>query len=91
MHLLTAADSRGRAFRDQIRAYNSALAFASLGVNLDKGLDNAKEGVYTLRMQVVVHNFIGQLMPRQGEAPSFVRIYSHDGIPEAELENRSGI
>ena len=48
MHLLTAADPRGRAFRDQIRAYNSALAFASLGVNLDKGMANAKEGVYTL-------------------------------------------
>ena len=40
-HLLTAGDTRGRAFRDIIRAYNSALAFASLGVNLDKQLANA--------------------------------------------------
>ena len=41
-HLLTAVDSRGRAFRDNIRAYNSALAFASLGVSLDRQLTNAK-------------------------------------------------
>ena len=33
MHLLTAADPRGRAFRNQIRAYNSALAFRQ-GIDL---------------------------------------------------------
>ena len=42
MHLLTAADKRGREFRDNIRAYNSALSFASLGVNLDKELVKTK-------------------------------------------------
>ena len=71
MHLLTAADKRGREFRDQIRAYNSALAFASLGVNLDKELANARRGVYTFRIQGFVHHYIGQLTPREGEAPSF--------------------
>ncbi len=55
MHLLTATDPRSRAFRAQIRAYNSALAFASLGVNLDKSLANAKQGVYTFRIHGVVH------------------------------------
>ena len=38
LHLLTATDSRGKAFRDHIRSYNTALGFASLGVNLDKEL-----------------------------------------------------
>ena len=88
MHLLTAADRRGRAFRDQIRAYNSALAFASLGVNLDKELANARSGVYTFRIHGVVHHYIGQLTPREGEAPSFAQIYIHDGTAEGELENR---
>ena len=55
MNLLTAADKRGREFRDNIRAYNSALAFASLGVNLDKELVNARREVCTLRIQGVVH------------------------------------
>ena len=88
MHLLTAADKRGREFRDQIRAYNSALAFASLGVNLDKEISNARRGVYTFRIQGVVHHYIGQLTPREGEAPSFAQIYIHDGTAEGEIENR---
>ena len=88
MHLLTATDSRGRAFREHIRAYNSALAFASLGVNLDKELASARRGVYTFRIHGVVHHYIGQLTPRVGETPSFAQIYIHDGTPEGELENR---
>ena len=88
MHLLAAADKRGREFRDKIRAYNSALAFASLGVNLDKELANARRGVYTFRIQGVVHHYIGQLTPREGEVPSFAQIYIHDGTAEGEIENR---
>ena len=61
MHLLTAADKRGREFRDKIRAYSSALAFASLGVNFAKELANARLGVYTFRIQGVVQHYIGQL------------------------------
>ena len=65
MHLLTATDSRGRAFREYIRAYNSALVFASLGVNLDKELASARRGVYTFRIHGVVHHYIGQLTPER--------------------------
>ena len=87
-HLLTAGDTRGRAFRYNIRAYNSALAFASLRVNLDKQLANAKRGVYTFRIHGIVHHNIEQLMPREGQAPAFAQIYIHDGTPEAEAEYR---
>ena len=87
--MLTATDTRGRTFRDNIRAYNLALAFASLGVNLDKELANASRGVYTFRIHGVGHHYIGQLRPREGEAPSFAQIYIHDGTAEGELESRS--
>ena len=87
MHLLTATDRRGRAFREHIRAYNSALAFASLGDNLDKVSASARCGVYTFRIHGVVHHCIGQLTPRAGEVASFAQIYIHDGTPEGELEN----
>ena len=86
--LLTTADKKGRDFREHIRAYNSALAFASLGVNLDKELANARRGVYTFRIHGVVHHYIGQLTPREGESPSFAQIYIHDSTAEGELENR---
>ena len=89
IHLLTATDTRGRTFRDNIRAYNSALVFASFGVNLDEELANARHGVYTFRIHGVVHHYIGQLRPREGEAPSCAQIYIHDGTAEGELESRS--
>ena len=82
--LLTTADKQGRDFREQLRAYNSALDFASLGVNLDKELANARHGVYTFRTHGAVHHYIGQLTPREGEAPSF----AHDGNM---TENRNEI
>ena len=64
-NLLTTADKQG--FRDHIRAYNSALAFASLGVNLDKELANARRGIYTFRIHGVAQHYIGQLTPREGK------------------------
>ena len=87
-HLLTSSEARGRTFRDNIRAYNSALAFASLGVDLDKQFANAKRGVYTFRIHGTVHHYIGQLMPREGQGPTFAQIYIHDGTPETEAEYR---
>ena len=87
-HLLTATNSRGKYFRDHIRAYNSSLAFCSLGANIDKELANARRGVYTFRIQGVVHHYIGSLVPNCDEAPVFAQIYIHDGTPEAEVENR---
>ena len=87
-HLLTVTDSRGKDFRNHIRAYNSSLAFCSLGANIDKELANARRGVYTFRIQGVVHHYIGSLVPNCDEAPVFAQIYIHDGTPEAEVENR---
>ena len=87
-HLLTASDKRGKDFREKIRAYNCALAFASLGANIDKGLANAKQGVYTFRIHGVVYHCIGQLLPKDNEAPKYAQIYIHDGTADAEVENR---
>ena len=82
-HLLTAADSRGKDFRDHIRAYTLSLAFCSLGANIDKELANARRGVYTFRIQGVVHHYIGSLVPNC-EAPVFVAnrdivLHTHSG------------
>ena len=37
---------------------------------------------------VLYHHYIGELTPREGEAPSFAQIYIHYGTTEGELENR---
>ena len=84
-HLLISTDTRGKDFSNQIRAYNSSLAFCSLGANINKELAKARGGVYAFCVQGVVHHFIGSLVPNSDEAPAFVQIYIHDGTPEAEI------
>ena len=50
--LLTEKDSESNVLCvTQIRAYNQLFAFTSIGTNLDKNLANAREGVYTYRIQ----------------------------------------
>ena len=88
MHMLTASDKRGKGFREKIRANNCALALASLGVNIDKSLANAKRGVYTFRIHGVVFHSIGQLLPKDNDASKYEQIYTHDGTANAEVENR---
>ena len=75
-NLLTTADKQDRDIRDHIRAYNSALVFALLGVNLDKELANARREIYTFRIHGDVHHYIGQLTPREGETPSLPKYTS---------------
>ncbi|CAI2190137.1 18133_t:CDS:1, partial [Funneliformis geosporum] len=59
-------------FVTQIQAYNQVLAFTSLGVNLDEKLANAKEGVYTFRIQGELYHQIGDLMPKDNDKkPTF--------------------
>src|SRR3989337_514772 len=43
-------------FVNLIRAYNHVLAFTSLGANIDEQLANAREGVYTFRIQGALYD-----------------------------------
>ena len=72
-HLLTSTDIRGEDFGNQIHAYNSSLAFCSLGANINKELANARGGVYTFCVQGVVHHFIGSLVPNSDETSALYR------------------
>ena len=42
----------------------------------------------TLSEYMALYIIIGQLRPREGEAPSFAQIITHDGTTECELESR---
>jgi hypothetical protein len=57
---------------NQIRAYNQVLAFTFLGTNIDENLVNAKDGVYTFRIQSVLYHQIGNLILKdEDQKPSF--------------------
>ncbi|KAJ7568854.1 hypothetical protein O6H91_01G050600 [Diphasiastrum complanatum] len=45
--LYTSSDDSGAHFRKSVRSYNSSLAFASLGVHLDRSISNSVGGAYT--------------------------------------------
>ena len=70
-------------FRRNIRAFNSSLAFASLGVKEDV---LHSKGPYTFRISGSVYHRIGHVFPEEGKTPKFAQIYIHD--PENKLANR---
>jgi hypothetical protein len=75
-------------FREQIRVYNSALAFTSVGVKLDDHF-TWSGGVPTYRIHGQLSHRIGSLLPEQtgGQSRSmFAQLYIHD--TSNELHNR---
>ena len=91
--LLTAKDpNTNEPYVSQIRAYNQVLAFTSLGANIDEDLANARDGVYTFRIQGELYHQIGGLMPRNtNQLPTFAQIYFYDTNLDNQLQRRSNI
>ncbi|CAG8754997.1 13373_t:CDS:2 [Cetraspora pellucida] len=86
---LTGNDTHSREFRQNIRSYNSVLAFTSLGAKLDDHITGTR-GPYSFSIHEEVHHRIGFLLPQSYEdQPSFAQIYVFD--TENELQNRHNI
>ena len=91
--LLTTNDpTTNEPYVNQIRAYNQVLAFTSLGANIDENLANARDGIYTFRIQGALYHQIGSLMPSdENSLPSFAQIYFYDTNLDNQLQRRSSI
>ncbi|AQK90645.1 putative replication protein [Zea mays] len=81
-------DSRARRFLRQIRSYNSLFAFTSLGVVVDRSINNGT-APYVFKINGVVHHRIGSLLPSHGLRPQFAQLYIYD--TEHEVQNRLGM
>ena len=68
--LLEGDDSVSRAFRQDIRQYNCALAFASLGVQVDEGINASGRSGYVYRIHGQLYHRSGALWNRSGTRPS---------------------
>jgi len=68
--------------------YNQVLAFTSIGARIDRELANAREGVYTFRIQGALYHRIGGLTPNQESEPKFAQIYFHDSSLNYQVERR---
>jgi len=83
--LLTIKESSAVKFRDQIRMYNSVLAFTSLGAKVDESVTRGP-GPYCFRIQGELYHKIGSLCPAEGQRPQFAQLYIHD--TKYEHQNR---
>jgi hypothetical protein len=84
--LLNGKDDKSLNFQTNIRAYNTCLAFTSLGVKLDERFANQHVGVYTFRIHGTIYHRIGSLLPPNSENPVFAQLYIYD--TDYELQNR---
>ena len=88
--LYTGSSADDRNFRRNIRSYNSALAMASLGAQVDvpRGM-----GPYCFRIHGQVYHNIGPLYPEQGSHPRYGQIYildTNDAAAE-RMGNRANV
>ncbi len=70
----------GPKFLDNLRAYNNALALASLGCSEHRMAGFSP----TFKIQGKLHHRIGSLRPTDGEQPKFAQIYFNDTDHEAQ-------
>ncbi len=83
--LLTSKDASAVKFRDQIRMYNSVLAFTSLGAKVDE-LVTRGPGSYSFHIQGELYHKIGSLCFAKGQRPQFTQLYIHG--TKCEHQNR---
>jgi hypothetical protein len=81
---LIGTDKKSVEFQRNIRSYNTALAFTSLGVKLDDRFKNY--GIPTFSIQGKLHHRIGSLLPSSNNNPQFAQLYFYDS--QNELDNR---
>jgi len=74
--VLESNDKQGNEFRTNIRRYNMALAFTSLGVKEDKKVN--RRGGWVFRVQGELCHLIGSLRPDEGQPPSYAQLYIYD-------------
>jgi len=67
-------------FQQNIRSYNNAMSFISLSAKLDRVITNTMNatGVYTFRIQGILHYSMNNLLPPPGERSRFAQVYMFD-------------
>lgn len=75
-------DHLSRHFRSNIRVYNNALSFASLGATVDP--ISHTPGVPVFKIQGQLFHRLGGLLPPTGQPPRFLQVYFADNTPAGQ-------
>ncbi|KAL1726482.1 hypothetical protein EV714DRAFT_287162 [Schizophyllum commune] len=73
-------------FRENIAQYNAALAFTSVGVQVDSRVNHVGRGQPVFRIHGELKHWSGSLMPSENHAPAYAQLYVID--PHAALQYR---
>ena len=76
-NLLKGKSQKAQAFHQNIRAYNSSLAFASMYLTGHEYTFKGR-GPYCFRINGQVYHKISQMQPETGKSPGFLQIYIYD-------------
>jgi hypothetical protein len=77
---------RARKFCDNVRQYNSAFAFTSLGAKLDQSVLGGS-GPYAFRLHGGLYHRMGSLLPLHDHEASYAQLYIHD--PQVALATQN--
>ena len=86
--MLCGISPHSSSFKKNIRQYNAAFAFVSLGVKVDHAITNAP-GPYCFRINGDLHHLSGSLLPENGQNESYAQIYIHDPAAQLDMRQRS--
>ena len=86
--LFTRQDPTSKEFRNNIRQYNNAFAFTSLGVPKRRVVARNGGGPYSFRIQGELCHWSGSLIPSEGEDPVFSQLYIYDPATAHETRCR---
>ncbi|KDR83323.1 hypothetical protein GALMADRAFT_55132, partial [Galerina marginata CBS 339.88] len=75
-NLFTAHTPQAKEFRQNIVQYNAALAFTSLGINIDRSVIGGGPPVF--RIYGELKHLSGSLLPEQSVCPSYSQLYVYD-------------
>ena len=75
-NLFTDNTLSAKEFRTNITQYNAALAFTSLGVNVDRSI--VGRGPPVFRIQGELRHLSGSLLPEDSQSPSYSQLYIYD-------------
>lgn len=77
-NLLTGTSDAAKDFRENIRQYNAAMAFASLGFDQGGGHVNMGAGTYVYRIHGNIYHNISDALPNPNEVAKFGQLYYLD-------------
>ena len=85
--LFVGQDPRARSFRQNIRAYNSALAFTSVSYTKDTRTDLSR-GLHCFQIHGELFHYQGPLIPGSQDVPAFAQLFFYDPDYATDIRHR---